>query len=61
MIEFLYNWMPGVTNYPTFLVVEGIVTVLAIWWLMCGVTGEVHRYTRPKSYKINQFDYFRRR
>lgn len=60
MIETLWELIPGITSWPAFLMIEAAVTALAIWWLLSGAQVNVHTYKRPKSYKLNKFDYFRR-
>jgi len=60
MIETLWELMPGITSWPTFLMIEVTVIALSVWWILLGVQANVHQYKRPKSYKLNQFDYFKR-
>lgn len=60
MIETLWGLVPGITSWSSFLMIEAAVTSLAIWGILFDIKVTVHQYKRPKSYKLNQFDYFKR-
>ena len=37
VIAFLFDWMPGVPDFKTFLLLEVITLCLAAWWILYNV------------------------